>query len=518
MGGAGLVALIACALLAAGCGSSEQSSEASPPTGDAPVGGTLTIAQLAVNPNLNPAATPGFPGDQNVQLAYESLMRVGPGGKIEPGLALAMTPSEGNSQWQIKLRPDVKFSDGSAVTAQSVVNYLKYAKTLGSFPELLTVKSMTATGPTTVTIKLSAPNPSLDWSMSQAGLQLGMIIGPDGLAKPAALANTTDGAGPYMLDSASTILNNTYTYVPNPHYFAKDRQHYEKIVIKVIPNPNAALNAVKTGQVEVAQGDPQSAEAAKASGLEVYSSSSYTAGISLLDRGGQLVPALGDPRVRQALNLAVDREGITSAVYGSLGTPTAQIAVPETAGDVPKLDDHYPYDPEAAKRLLDEAGYGNGFTMTAIFPPKPVDLNMAQAIADEYKKIGVTLELKSEPTQNAYSTDVLSGKYPAYIDLLGGAGPVNVMLAYWYLPTGLNPFKQTDKTVADLNQKLIVAPRDQQEAIGRQIITHLTETGADVPITTVPTVYFSNNTVDGIDMYSAAANGSPDFAEITPAQ
>jgi peptide/nickel transport system substrate-binding protein len=131
-----------------------------------------------------------------------------------------------------------------------------------------------------------------------------------------------------------------------------------------------------------------------------------------LDPGGVIVPALGDVRVRQALNYAVNRTLISRALCPPASRPTS-LAFVHGVGDDPKYMNYYGYDPAKAKALLAAAGYSSGFTFqTYTFGPWSGAFNMeplALAMAKDFAAVGVTMQLDpatSNPsgTQSASST------------------------------------------------------------------------------------------------------------------
>ena len=156
----------------------------------------------------------------------------------------------------------MKFSDGSPLTAQDVADDLSYVvKSAGQMSPFFAGDTFTATGPLTVTIKATSPNPDFPQILTQDDV-VGDIISATGLRSPSLLGTRTFGAGPYMLDASATVTGDQYTYIPNPNYYDKAAAHWKKVVVKVITDPQSMLNAMKTGQVQVANGDPTTIAAA----------------------------------------------------------------------------------------------------------------------------------------------------------------------------------------------------------------------------------------------------------------
>src|SRR5262249_44483319 len=186
------------------------------------------------------------------------------------------------------------------------------------------------------------------------------------LRSPAQLGTRTFGAGPYTLDPAQTVTGDHYTYVPNPRYHDKAAVHWKKVVVRIITDPQSMLNALKTGEVQVGNGDATTIGAARQAGLTIASAPLLWTGVTLADRGGKVARALADVRVRQALNYATDRKAIVNALFPGTGTPTSELTVPRGYGYDSALTNAYPYDPGKAMQLLAAAGYPHGFTLKIV--------------------------------------------------------------------------------------------------------------------------------------------------------
>ncbi len=377
---------------------------------------TLTIATTSTPQSLDPAkAGNGIPLVWYMNLGYGSLIQRDVDGTAKPGLATKWGYSSDRLTFTMSLRKGVKFSDGTAMTADTVAaslnRYLKEGQFAATY--LADVASIAASGPLEVTVKLSAPNPNLPYGFDQGGIA-GDIVAPAGLADTKKLGTATFGAGPYMLDSKATITNSSYVFVKNPYYYDKAEQHYGKIVVKVIADQNSVLSAVRSGQVQVAQGSSGNAAAAKSAGLNVTTGLSGMVGMYIADLDGTITPAFKDVRVRQALNYALDRKAITKSVYGEFGTPTAQVVPKGTAGYLASLENVYPYNPAKAKQLLKDAGYPDGFSFDLAEQPGTDNGDLlAQAMAAQWKEIGVTANLKTYPSFNDYVGAAFGKQVPA---------------------------------------------------------------------------------------------------------
>jgi ABC-type transport system substrate-binding protein len=468
-------------------------------------GKTTTGRTASTTLNIGFLTAPASPGDPNkgagndsiyFDLAYEPLIYRAGNGSLQPGLATSWGyVGSGNTVFELHLRPNVRFSDGSAMTATNVASFIRnFAKTATSAVVVGSVKSVDTVDAHTVRVTFAKPNPIAATVFTQDYLA-GDIVGPKGQANPSQLATSTDGAGPYQLDTANTVAGDHYTYVPNQNYWNKSAVHYKTVVVKVLANPNTALAALKTGQVDVLRGDFTTAAAAKKDGLTVSAMPANFQGLALADRAGSIVPALKDMRVRQALNYAVDRAHISQGLLGEYGTPTEQIALP--GGDGFYTPNYYSYDPSKAKTLLAEAGYSHGFTLPVLTYPEQGLGTVVQAIAADLQKVGVNVKITSVP-QAAFFKQAFTGKWAAF-GILFGSLPMQLMGPILAQPSGLfNPFKSTDATVDQLLTRAASAPAATSADLDRQISQRLAQLGWFLPVINAPAFYYSRSTVAGV--------------------
>ncbi|HEY1853309.1 MAG TPA: ABC transporter substrate-binding protein [Solirubrobacterales bacterium] len=481
----------------------------------------ITIAAVSPPLSLDPAKNSNTAESQEyMDLAYEPLIKLEPDGSLGPGLASSWKYLD-NSQttFQLNLRSNAKFSDGSPVTAKQVVASLNHEKSAGGPVAVYvnTIKSATATGPHMVELKLIRPNPTIAFILTQRFL-IGDIVGPKGTKNPESLGTTTDGAGPYMLDPSQTVAGDHYTFVPNPHYFEPKAVHFKKFTVRVIENPQATLSALQSGQVAFAKGSPQLAEAAKSRDLNVTSALSSWYGAFILDRDGEVDPALASPLVRQALNYATDRKGITQTIFGSseFGKPTSEptVAGYENEGYVPELEDHYPYDPSKAKELLAKAGYGNGFTVTiGASEAFGEGVQVAQALASDWGKVGVKVDIKQYPSIEAILPPWSEKKLPIVI---GGydAQPMYIFSEQALAPTAglFNIWEASEPKLTSLIEKGYAATRPAQQGAAWAAVTkQVVELGWFVPYAAGATVYFSVSGLEGVEISPVAFGQNPNL-------
>jgi peptide/nickel transport system substrate-binding protein len=470
----------------------------------ASAGGAATAGQLVIASTYHPPVhDPGAVYSEVIDLSYDTLIYQDATGKLVPQLATSWRyVGKARRTFELKLRSGVRFSDGSRLTAQVVKDSLLYSQTAkGSWAPLANFDSVTATGPLTVVLHLKTANPLIPRLLAQYYL-IGTPICRAFLQDPEKLKTGTCGTGPYMLDPANTVPGDHYALKPNPYYRNKAAVHYQRIISRVISNPTSLLQAVRTGQVDLAHGDGSTFAAARSAGLQVLSIPSAFTGIQFQDVNGTLVKALGDIRVRQALNYAIDRAAITKAAFPTPGlaavTDQPFLPIAETWSNDPKYKNKYPYDPTKAKALLKAAGYENGFTIEIVSTPlESLDV-VAQAIGSYWEKVGVTLKLKSNAQPQDYGRDLNSGKYPGYAILWGGAPA----LIDWYAIFQQNAasgrwatFKPSDPQLNSLAKQAIRSPEAEAAKLWQQFGKRLIDLAWFVPVAMRSTTYYARSTV-----------------------
>lgn len=457
---------------------------------------TLRIGQYWPPTSLDPAKA-GGESQLFLQPAYDPLIYRAADGRYQPRLATAWRYlGTGNTAFEITLRDGVTFSDGSPLTADglksSIEHFRQAAGQAAAF--LAPIATMTTAGPLVLRLTLNQPHPLLPSLFTQDFLA-GDVISPAGLADPAQLATGTAGAGPYVLLPAETVANDHYAYGPNPRYWNAPGRAYDKITIKVLPNENTALAALKTGQVDVVQGSYAIAGGAKAAGFKVASSPAIVMGLQLNDRAGTLSPPLADIRVRQALNYAVDRVKITSALLGEYGIPVDQPSAPGEDGFSEKP--FYTYDPAKARQLLTDAGYAGGFTLPVVIPSTPAfPGDLTQAIASNLQQVGVTLKISAE---DATAANAALPRFPAS-SMGWGVLPAYFMGRGLWLKDaiGMNPFHSSDPVLEDLDRQAAAADEQARPALDKQIVRRVVELGWFLPVCLSPGLLFYRDTV-GVD-------------------
>lgn len=434
-------------------------------------GGTLTLGAIIEPLTLDPAGSEWGNRSPYYQAMYDTLLLATPEGTIEPWLATAWEYNDDNTVLTLTLRDDVTFSDGTSLTADVVVENLQRFKD-GTSPDasyFALVETFEAVDDSTVAITLSEPNPAL---LNYLTRDAGLIASSEAIAA-GDLATNPVGSGPYIYDASTSVPGTSYRYTANPDYWNPDVQHYDSLVINVLSDATAALNAIKAGEANAVKlltsNDLAEVEAA---GWTINANELDFAGLLLLDRDGVQAEALKDVRVRQALNYAFDREGLLAAMEDGNGTVTGQVFPESSPAYDPALDDYYGYDPEKARELLAEAGYADGFTLSmpsSAFFGSTLYTLIDQQLAD----IGVTTEY-TDPGSN-FIADLLAPKFPAsYMTL--EQNPDWQLIQFMVAPEAIfNPFRTESDELNALIEEFQFGDEATQDAAAQEINTYLVE-------------------------------------------
>jgi peptide/nickel transport system substrate-binding protein len=445
-------AALAVALAACGGGSSSSSSNNSGGTGIGSGNGTLTLGSLFPPATYAAADAEWANVSPYMQAVYDTLLHATPDAKVEPWLATSWSYNADKTVLTMKLRTDVKFTDGTpfdaSVAAQNIMRF--HAGTSPNKSFLTNVKDAKAVDPSTLQITLTQADPSLlNYLTQNAGVQESpkAFTASDVKTKPV-------GSGPYILDTGKTVIGSKYVYTKNPNYWAKDQQHYANLVINVYGNISTQVNALKGGQVSgLNLADNSANDQLKASGIQLFPHELDWQGVILMDREGKMNKALGNVKVRQAINYAIDRDAMLKAVTKGNGTVTGQIFPTSSPAYDAALDTMYPYDKDKAKQLLSEAGYGSGLTITlpeiVISGTTVYDL-MKQYLGD----VGITVKYEQVALNDAVAA-VLAPKYAASWFQLQ-EDPTAWQVANFTMTKNatFNPFKVDDPKIAAFAAKI----------------------------------------------------------------
>lgn len=462
--GALAAALVAAALALAGCGGTSTPGSRGAPAEK------LVIASVADNNSFDRAALEIGNRIQYWMPIFDTLLVLDKDAKPQPNLATEWSYNEDATVLDLKLREGVKFTDGAVFDAKAVQANLKYlAKGTGQSAYMAqSIKKYEIVSPAEIKLHLSAPDPGLVGYLCVVG---GAIASPDTLGKDSS-ATTPVGSGPYTLDASATTGGSTYTYKRNPDYWNAKAFPYNEIVIKPIQDNTARLNAVKTGQVDVANIESKSVREAEGSNLNVERNPVDWQGLFIADRDGKMVKALADVRVRQAINYVFDKEALLKNLQLGEGEITSQPFNPKSQAYVAELDTAYTKDLAKAKQLMAEAGYADGFTVKmpdlAGFP------QVAPVISQQLGQLNIKIDWVKVGA-DATISEILSGKYPMFFFSLGSQSAWQDMRKFAFPPSPWNTAHVDDPKMDALLKTAQTAQGSAQDQAMQEVNRYLVE-------------------------------------------
>ena len=343
---------------------------------------------------------------QPYQAAYDSLILREPDGKLSPMLATEWAYNDTNTKLTVDLRTDVTFSDGAKFDAEAAKANLDHFKKANGpqMAQLTAVSDVAVVDADTIELSLTSPDPSLEFYLSQAA---GLMGSPKALGTDA-IKTEPVGSGPYVMDKAATVKDSQSVFTARKDYWNKDLQKFEKVTFKILIDLTARTNALVSGQVDATLLDPKTGKQAEGAKMNLVATEVDWQGLLLLDRDGTKNPALGNVKVRQAINYAFDRKTIVDQVLMGQGTPTSQPFGKASGAWTEELENYYSYDPAKAKALLKEAGYETGVTLEV--PSVPGFETQLAVIKQQLADVGITLNIGSAIT-NTFTSDVAAQKF-----------------------------------------------------------------------------------------------------------
>ncbi len=408
-------------------------------------------------------------------------------GSLSPNMASEWAYNGDNSVLTLTLREGITFTDGAPFDAEAVkanLEYLKNGAGQNSFM-VAAVSEIEVVSPTEVKLHLGEPDPSLLENLAVVG---GAMASPATLGVEGAASNPI-GSGPYIYDADNSRLGQQYVYNRNPDYWNAEAFDFDRVTITPINDQVARLNALKSGQIDAGLSEARAVADAEANGLVVNRIDVDWFGLIMADREGKIVPALADPKVRQALNMTFDGKSILEFVELGYGRLTDQIFPTSSEAYVAELDDVYPYDPEAAKALLAEAGYPDGFE---ILMPELANFASFNPIIQKYlNDVGITVKWE-KIAPNATIPELRSGRFPAYIFQFGYQGTWSELRKFGYPESPWNTSKVADQGLLELIDQAQYATGDRQIELYKDANRYMVENAFFAPMYRRDTIYLTN--------------------------
>jgi ABC-type transport system substrate-binding protein len=442
-----LIAALSAALIATACGASSSkgasgsgSSGGGGGNGDLPAhdGSAIIKATTEDFKLMDPVRNIDPCNVHAVSAIYDRLIRTTQKGDQVPGLATSWQ-SKDPTTFELKLRQNVKFQDGTPFNAAAVVAHIKRAKTDPRSTltgPLSFVQDVTAPDDFTVDFKLSSP---------RAGILTSLLTGYAGMVpSPTAVQRLGEdygvheavGAGPWkptaFVPSQTLTLRSWDGYWDTKHrafagidYSRAGSGQGEQIIPQQITSGQLNYASVKDSQIAQV----------KASGAKYVASPSNQYAEIFIDPAKAPFDKL---EVRQAFEYAIDRKALNQALTGGAGEPAFQPISPDSWAHNNSIDSMYSFDPQKAKDLLTKAGLGSGLHLKVAMIQHEYYQRMAEAVQDMLKQSNIFIDLVPVNASQINAVLYSSKQFPIAITAYAGNDDPGLTLEQKFASTGTN--------------------------------------------------------------------------------
>jgi peptide/nickel transport system substrate-binding protein len=379
----------------------------------------LRIGMSADVTSIDPHFVNITPNNNVAWHVFEALTHVDADARLIPGLAESWRPIDATT-WEFRLRRGVRFHDGSELTAEDVAFSIDRPATLTASPGPFTTFTRPIVAKElpdryTIRLKTAAPYAMVPYDMNSVFI----------VSKNAAAGVTTEdfnagkaaiGTGPYRF--ARFARGDRVELVRNDAYWGQ-KAAWERVVFRIVPNEGARVTAlladdldaieyVPTADLKRIRATPRFRLEQKVSWRTIFFTldQSRAAPPGVTDKGGRPLGRnpFTDPRVREAIAKAINRQAIVDRLMEGAAAPAANLVAPPVFGHAASLKPE-PYDLERARKLLAEAGYPAGFTMTLAAPNNRYlnDDQIAQVVAQMLARVGIEAKVTALPLAAYFS-------------------------------------------------------------------------------------------------------------------
>jgi peptide/nickel transport system substrate-binding protein len=406
------IVLVLSLLLTACGGESKESSSGKSSNSGPKEGGSLIYARGADSISLDPINVTDGESIRVTHNIFETLFEYDNDLKLQPKLAESYKVSDDGLSWTITLKKGIKFQDGTDFNANAVVfNFERWMDPAnpyhkGEFPyypflyggfkgdPTHKIEYVKAVDDSTVEFKLVEKTAPF---ISYLAIPMFGIASPDAIKKYGdKFYEHPVGTGPFIFDSWTR--NDKIVLKANKDYYEKGQPYLDELIFRVIPDNSSRLTALQSGEVDMIDGmNPDDADTIKGnSALKLIKRPSFNIGYMVLNTQK---PPFDNVKVRQAVNMAIDKKSIVDAFYNGYAE-VAKNPIPPVLWGYNKEIKDYEFNVKEAKKLLAEAGYPDGFktelwTMNNPRPYMPQPLKVAEAIQENLKAIGIDAEIKT---------------------------------------------------------------------------------------------------------------------------
>ncbi len=344
----------------------------------------LTMAQKAEIKTLDPQKATDSVSRSIIKLINQTLVYIDNEGNIVPELAQEITKVS-PKETLIKIKNDIKFSNGETLTIDDVLFSLERAKASPKMSQdLYMIESFEKVDDRTLKINTLYDAGNLLHKLASGGVAI--------VNKKAFEEDENNIVGTGMFKLKEWVAGEKLVLERN-EFFKDSKSNIDTLVVKFVPEANSRMIMLETGEIDLARDllpldFKKISEDTKFTTVEVETPSNMFLGFDLRNE------LLADKRVRQAIAYAINNEDLVKTVFnGSASVATSP--VPKITTGHNENSNNYPQNIEKAKQLLAEAGYPNGFNIELFVSEDNQRIDMAVIIQDNLKKIGINAEIKT---------------------------------------------------------------------------------------------------------------------------
>lgn len=508
----GVVAVLAVVAACGGGGGGSSSSSAG--------NSTFTAAWTTVPSELDNNIYGGNPdvylahATMGTLLTYDTSKAEGavlPLDAVLPGLAESFTANADGTQYTLKLRKGVMSQYGNELDADDVIySWNRFATDPTTLQASILMPTanvdpkepMTKVDDYTLTYNLTAPSAE---ALSILAYPILGILDSDEVKKhesssdPTAadwLATHSASFGPYTVDEFDPGQEVRLTASDD---WYGDKPAMQHIVLRAVPDGSSRAQLLVSGEVDEISDPPidqfETIEnSSNATILEAQDTLRHNWTFNTTD------PTLSDPRVRQALSHAIDREAIASAVYKGKAKPALTPQSSALLADQPSMGE---YDPDLAKQMLAEAGYPNGFDIEIAFSqerPGPYAADIARLIQSDLAKVGVKASLNAVASTADFQAGVAAKKYQSFLYTERPSQPDIGFGLYLYLysKSSLNTAGFSSPELDTIALKVLkLGPGAQRDALVKQGLEIIAKNEPIASLVEVPSLTGLSKSIQG---------------------
>ena len=359
-------------------------------------GGTLTVGLELDIPGFDGLKVGVYDTAANIaaSLIFDTLVSLDIDGKAKPKLALSWSSSDDFRVWTFKLRPDVKFHDGTPFNAQAVAwTFARLKDPKNNCRCAFYIANILSVEPKDdLTLVYTLKDPAVNFPAVLARpTETNTVHSPTAIqAKGDDYNRNPVGTGPFILKSWTA--GDRMVVERNPNYWDKGHPYLDRVVLRPLPDSQSRFASLKSGETDLVWADEFEADnimrARKDATLQVLSYAGSGAAVNAINTK---VPPLDDVRVRRALVMAIDRKKMSQALTSGIARPASN---PYGDGSWVKCKDDgaLPEDAKKAAELIKE--YGKPVSFKMLFTATPRGRANGQVLQQFWKQIGANMEIE----------------------------------------------------------------------------------------------------------------------------